>query len=141
MTTTRRPWRLLDGVEIEHAEHGWSSWQSWPPSPDGRMVVHWRRISYWADQRTQASFEQIHHRRLLTPREAEVLELVAEGFTAEQIAAKWGLSVKTVHTHTQNLKHRLHATSLAHAVALAMRHGLIPLDPTMLTIVRPKATA
>jgi DNA-binding CsgD family transcriptional regulator len=126
--TTTAALRRLHGVEVEHAEHGWVDWQLWPPT-DGLMVLSWRRNTNWAEWQTQFYVAQVQRRRLLTPREVEVLSLIAEGMTAEQIARRLVLSVKTVYTHELNLKRRLKAVSLAHAVALGMRHGLIGLEP------------
>jgi DNA-binding NarL/FixJ family response regulator len=57
----------------------------------------------------------------LTPREAEVLQLIAEGFANKQIASELGLSVKTVEKHRQQVMNKLgiHDTAglVRHAVA------------------------
>jgi len=59
--------------------------------------------------------------RELTPREAEVLQLIAEGFANKQIAGELGLSVKTVEKHRQQVMNKLgiHDTAglVRHAVA------------------------
>jgi len=61
----------------------------------------------------------------LTPRELEVLELLAEGLTQPQIARQLVISPRTVGTHIQNLLGKLNVHSRAQAVALAHREGLV----------------
>jgi DNA-binding NarL/FixJ family response regulator len=61
----------------------------------------------------------------LTPRELEVLELLAEGLTQSQIAKELVISPRTVGTHIQNLLGKLDVHSRAQAVALAHREGLV----------------
>ena len=63
--------------------------------------------------------------RLLTPRELEVLRLVAEGLTDGAIAARLVLSKHTVHRHLQNAYARLGCSSRAAAVAEANRLRLL----------------
>ncbi len=61
----------------------------------------------------------------LTPRELQVLELIAEGLPNAQIGARLGVSVNTVRNHVQNLLAKLGAHSKLEALALAVREGLI----------------
>jgi DNA-binding CsgD family transcriptional regulator len=61
----------------------------------------------------------------LTPREREVLELAAEGFSGPQIAEQLVLSPRTVKRHFDNLYARLGVGDRAAAVARGLRHGLI----------------
>jgi two-component system, OmpR family, response regulator len=63
----------------------------------------------------------------LTPRELEVLQLLAEGLTQPQIAGQLVISPRTVGTHIQNLLGKLDVHSRAQAVALAHRLGLVAL--------------
>jgi DNA-binding CsgD family transcriptional regulator len=60
-----------------------------------------------------------------TPREREVLALLAAGATDEQIAEMLELSPATVQTHVRNAKAKLGARTRAQAVAMALQHGLI----------------
>jgi DNA-binding NarL/FixJ family response regulator len=64
----------------------------------------------------------------LTPREREVLQLLAEGKATKQIANRLGVSVKTVETHRRNLMHKLDLHSLAELTRYAIREGLTPLE-------------
>jgi PAS domain S-box-containing protein len=60
-----------------------------------------------------------------TPREREVLALLAAGATDEQIAEMLELSPATVQTHVRNAKAKLGARTRAQAVAMALQHGMI----------------
>jgi two-component system nitrate/nitrite response regulator NarL len=64
-------------------------------------------------------------RPVLSPREHEILVLVADGRTAPEIARQLGVSTPTVKTHQQHLYEKLGVTERAAAVAEAMRKGLI----------------
>jgi DNA-binding NarL/FixJ family response regulator len=61
----------------------------------------------------------------LTPREREVLALLAEGRTNPQIAADLFISVKTVGIHVSNILAKLGVTSRVEAAAVAHRGGLV----------------
>lgn len=61
----------------------------------------------------------------LTPRQREIWQLIAEGCTSKEIAAKLGISVKTVETHRQQLMEKLGAHDLAGLVRKAITSGLI----------------
>ena len=67
--------------------------------------------------------------RVLTPREVEVLTLVAEGRTNQEIANQLVLSVKTVQAHRANVMEKLGLQDVTHLVRFAIRHGLIPAEP------------
>ncbi|MDQ0632158.1 putative ATPase/DNA-binding NarL/FixJ family response regulator [Arthrobacter pascens] len=65
----------------------------------------------------------------LTPREAQVLHLIAEGESNQRIAARWGLSVRTVERHIANLYMKIGVegpAARAAAANYAFRHGLGP---------------
>jgi two-component system response regulator NreC len=66
----------------------------------------------------------------LTPRELEVLRLVAEGRTNQAIADQLGLSRKTVDVHRTNLMRKLDLHDVTDLVKYALRRGLITLDET-----------
>jgi len=63
----------------------------------------------------------------LSPREREVLTLIAAGADLEQIAQELSISLHTVRTHVLKAYRRLGANNRAHAIALAMHQGLIEL--------------
>ncbi|MEX1163664.1 MAG: response regulator transcription factor [Nitriliruptor sp.] len=61
----------------------------------------------------------------LTSRELEVLQLLAEGLTNQQVGTRLGLSARTVKTHVQNLLVKLDVPDRTGAVARGFRLGLI----------------
>jgi DNA-binding NarL/FixJ family response regulator len=61
----------------------------------------------------------------LTPRQRQVLQLLADGHSTDEAARGLGLSSETVRTHTKATIRRLDARDRAHAVAIALRAGLI----------------
>ncbi len=65
---------------------------------------------------------------VLTPREREVLQLMAEGKPTSQIAELLHISVKTVETHRQQIMHKLGIHSIAELTKYAIREGLTSLD-------------
>ena len=73
----------------------------------------------------------------LTPRETQVLQALAAGETAAQIAASLGISTPTVQSHVKSILAKLGAHSKIEAVTLAWRHGLAPTNrPGLLATVR-----
>jgi DNA-binding NarL/FixJ family response regulator len=63
----------------------------------------------------------------LTPRERQVLKLLAEGKTSREIAAYLGVSVKTAMTHRNNVMAKLDLHSRSEVVKYALRKGVIEL--------------
>lgn len=61
----------------------------------------------------------------LTPREIEVLRLVAAGHTNPEIAEKLVISIRTVETHRAAIHRKLNTNSRAEVVAFAREHGLV----------------
>jgi DNA-binding NarL/FixJ family response regulator len=67
----------------------------------------------------------------LSNREREVLDMLAQGLTGEQVAEQLVLSAETVKTHIRNAMSKLEAHTRVHAIAIALREGYIspPDDP------------
>ena len=64
----------------------------------------------------------------LTPRQREVLQLIAEGHGTKEIAARLSLSAKTVETHRAQLMERLGIHDVAGLVRYAIRSGIVSAD-------------
>jgi DNA-binding NarL/FixJ family response regulator len=64
----------------------------------------------------------------LTPRQSEILQLIAEGQTTKEIARRLQISVKTVETHRTQLMERLDIHDIAGLVRFAIRTGLVKPD-------------
>jgi two-component system, NarL family, response regulator len=62
---------------------------------------------------------------VLTPREVEVLTLVAQGYANKEIASQLGKAGGTIKIHVQNILAKLNATDRTHAVTIAVRRGII----------------
>ena len=62
---------------------------------------------------------------LLTPHELEILRMVAAGATNRQVAQRVFISVDTVKSHLEAVYRKLEVSDRAHAVAVAMRKGLL----------------
>ena len=66
----------------------------------------------------------------LTPRQRQILQLVAEGLGTRQIAERLYLSVKTVETHRIQMMQRLGIFDVPGLVRFAIRNGLVPPEAT-----------
>ncbi len=61
----------------------------------------------------------------LTPREREVLQLIAEGLSSKEIAASLGVSTRTAETHRTSVMNKLDVHKVAGLVRFAIREGLV----------------
>jgi DNA-binding CsgD family transcriptional regulator len=139
---------VVDGPQASDAE--WSVWLSTRhftgetalTRPDGTQVaVQWgastervtgRRLvlfvvlgtSRWG-RRFRRDVADDEPDSELTPREREIVRLVALGGTAREIADELHISHDTVRTHVRNAMEKLHARSRAHLVAKALADGLV----------------
>lgn len=66
---------------------------------------------------------------VLTAREREVLQLLAEGRSTKEMAGSLNVSVKTVETHRQQIMDKLNIHSVAELTKYAIREGLTSLEP------------
>jgi RNA polymerase sigma factor (sigma-70 family) len=80
-----------------------------------------RRLRHRRDQEADSE------RRLqrLTPREREILQLMAERRTPDEIAKRLGMSPYTLRTHMQNILTKLGVHSKLEALVVAIRHGIV----------------
>jgi DNA-binding NarL/FixJ family response regulator len=67
-------------------------------------------------------------RKAISPREREVLALIGEGLSTKEIAARLGLSVKTVETHRRQIMDKLGIYNIAGLIKYAVREGLASLE-------------
>jgi len=61
----------------------------------------------------------------VTPREREIIQLVAEGQSTKEIAAQLDISIKTVESHRTNIMRKLGLRSLSEMVRFAIRNGIV----------------
>jgi FixJ family two-component response regulator len=88
-----------------------------------------RALTRSAEQRLHES-ERNHARSLidrLTPREYEVMQLVATGILNKQVGAELGMAEKTVKTHRAHLMQKLKITSVAELMVVLQKAGISPI--------------
>ena len=66
--------------------------------------------------------------RTITPRETEVMALVAEGRRNREVAKDLGISVKTVETHRANIMNKLAFRNVAQLIVYAIQKGLVVVE-------------
>lgn len=84
--------------------------------------------AYLATPPTNSDHASPEELRVLSPRELEILKLVAEGHTNQEIADQLVLSIKTVQAHRANLMVKLGLENITQLVRFAVRYGLLPPD-------------
>jgi DNA-binding NarL/FixJ family response regulator len=80
---------------------------------------------YWLGRDSVRESMQDHNQLLLTRREIEVLKLIAEGLTNQEIADKLFVSTSTVDSHRKNLLSKLQAKNTAALVRTALENKII----------------
>jgi DNA-binding CsgD family transcriptional regulator len=105
------------------------------PRPRARIVIHssdpllrpliMERLSDLGDVEVDGAAELARFESGITPRETEVLGLLAEGCANKEIAARLGFSTHTAKFHVESLLRKLSAANRAEAVKEGIRQGLI----------------
>jgi len=94
------------------------------PAVAGNFVDYYR--GGWGTRSSSAS--------ALTPREREVLQLIAEGYSTKEIADRLHLSVKTIGTHREHMMTKLSISSVAGLTRYAIQHGICLVGPQTNTL-------
>ena len=95
------------------------------PALSGRVLAEFRQLSQ------QRAGVVASDQPVLSPREHEVLELIASGATDKEIATALVISIHTVKTHVRSVLAKLHLNSRYEAARYAAEHGLISPHPTV----------
>ncbi|MEQ1552749.1 MAG: response regulator transcription factor [Ferruginibacter sp.] len=82
-------------------------------------------LSFDADKELQLTKNETHKLPLLTKREKEILLLISEGLTNQQIKEKLFISIDTVDTHRKNLHTKLNVKNTAMLIKYAVQHNLL----------------
>jgi DNA-binding NarL/FixJ family response regulator len=78
----------------------------------------------YLDKKPKKQERDLAHSRL-TPRQREIVQLLAEGKSSKEVAVALGLSVKTAETHRANIMKRLDCHSVSELVRYAVRNNII----------------
>ena len=107
-------------AELELAISAVLRGENWLSPPVSRQVVdaYLARIS---------ETTKVAPLNLLTPRQQEVLRLIAEGKSTKEIAFALELSIKTIETYRTQVMEKLGLQDIPSLVRYAIRHGIIPL--------------
>ena len=97
------------------------------PSVTASVLQGWTDGDGSNDPESASVFQRV------SPREREVLQLIAEGFTTKQIAARLFISGKTVETHRRHMMERLGFTTVAELVKYAIREGITSVNENKLS--------
>jgi two-component system, NarL family, nitrate/nitrite response regulator NarL len=83
------------------------------------------RLARLLRHRRQQQATERQRANRLTPRQVEILQLMADGVGPKEIARRLGVSPLTLRTHVQNILTRLGVHSKVEAIAVAMRQGRV----------------
>ncbi|WP_318152861.1 LuxR C-terminal-related transcriptional regulator [Microbacterium helvum] len=89
----------------------------------------------WLRRRAETESDAVRDDAVLTTREREVLELLADGLTNKEIAARLHITTKTTMHHTGSIYRKLDVRGRAEATAYAFRHGLVSRPPDVGAVV------
>lgn len=132
LTMHHEPHRVAELVQA--GVHGYVM-KSAPPEEMLRAIVRVGRGETFFSNETAAAFlqsqlpassrRQLDARPGLSPREREVLALIAEGFSNKQIGGRLGVGVRTVETHRERIMRKLDLHSAATLTRFAIARGLV----------------
>ena len=85
--------------------------------------------------------ETFSTREILTPREREIVQLLAEGKSTKEVAVALNLSVKTAETHRSNIMRKLNLHSISELVLYAVRNNIVQVVQTPVATTQKSQTA
>ena len=119
---------------IEYGAHGYLVKDSNPQEVRDAIVTVWQKGSY-INERTLKALQHTMGKKhriakpdlQITRREEEILQLVCQQYTAEEIAQKLFISVKTVNGHRNNLLQKTGSRNVTGLVLYAIRNNIVAL--------------
>jgi len=96
-----------------------------PPEDLIRAIEAAARGEFYVDPALSSSIVLDEVERTLTPRQREILQMLADGMQTDKVAKQLGLSTETVRTHTKRILAKLDASTRTAAVAIGIRSGMI----------------
>ncbi len=97
-------------------------------APNDTLVRAIEKVAHgegYIDPGLMPTFLNRDSQELLTPREREILQLLADGMSNADVAAKLFISQETVKSHVRHILAKLEADTRTHAVAIALRESII----------------
>ena len=94
---------------------------------DGQIYISPKLSEQLLETLKQGDEEEVNVKNVLTPRQTEILKMLAEGQSTKQIAYDLGLSVKTIESHRSQIMERLQIRDLASLVRFAIKNGITDL--------------
>jgi DNA-binding NarL/FixJ family response regulator len=90
-----------------------------------RAVEAARAGEFYVDPGLSSAIVLDEAERTLSARQAQILQMLADGMQTDAVAERLGLSTETVRTHTKRILAKLEASTRTQAVAIGIRHGMI----------------
>jgi DNA-binding NarL/FixJ family response regulator len=103
---------------IEAIQLAWAGESLLPP----QEMIDLLRMASLRRENEYAATETLNR---LTPRELEILQVLAEGLSDREIGERLHISTETVRTHFVNILGKLHVSSRIQALVFAVRHGAV----------------
>jgi two-component system, NarL family, response regulator DevR len=103
---------------IESIQLAWAGESLLPP----QEMIDLLRMASLRREHEYAATETLNR---LTPRELEILQVLAEGLSDREIGERLHISTETVRTHFVNILGKLHVSSRIQALVFAVRHGAV----------------
>lgn len=91
----------------------------------GEVYLYPTMASHLVQQYLKKSHSSPENSLAISPREKEILHLLAEGYSSKEIADKLVISQSTVHTHRTNIMSKLGLSSRRELIQYAREHGLV----------------
>lgn len=127
MSASRVAEPIVIAIDIDDTELSERLFASLSEAPGLRIAQHGEPADVTVVAATGSTPASDNNEATLTPRELEVLGLMAEGASNKAIAHRLGISVHTAKFHVGSLLDKLDATGRTDAVAQAVRQGVIHL--------------
>jgi DNA-binding CsgD family transcriptional regulator len=127
LSTSRVAEPIVVAIDIDDTELSERLLASLAHAPDLRVAQQGEPADVTLVAATESAPASDNNDGALTPRELEVLALMAEGASNKSIARRLGISVHTAKFHVGSLLDKLDATGRTDAVAQAVRQGVIHL--------------
>lgn len=91
---------------------------------EGKTFLSPAVAKYFTDGMPGVKIPRSKRKKQLTPKEKEILQLIAEGYSSKKMAEEFGLSVNTIHVHRNNIMRKLKIHKQAELIRYAIKEGI-----------------